>query len=59
MQYRLYVILIVHYIRIYGSKSPRTRAKPRGQGLIYVAINYNIVDIPIRMKSACYLSYLT
>ncbi len=27
-----YVIVIVHYIRIYGSKPPRTRAKPRGQG---------------------------
>ncbi len=28
----VYVIVIVHYIRIYGSKPPRTRAKPRGQG---------------------------
>ena len=28
----LYVIVRVHYIRIYGSKPPRPRAKPRGQG---------------------------
>ncbi len=39
-----YVILIVHYIRIYDSKPPRTRAKPRGQGWFTFAINYNVVD---------------
>ncbi len=58
-----YVIVIVHYIRIYGSKPPRTRAKPRGQGWFkHVAINSYIVDnkcyIPTGMKNACYLSYL-
>ncbi len=54
----LYVIVIVHYIRIYGSKPPRTR--PR---MVYVAINSDVVDnkcyIPTGMKNACYLSYLT
>ncbi len=29
---RVIYVVIVHYIRIYGSKPPRTRAKPRGQG---------------------------
>ncbi len=49
-----YVIVIVHYIRIYGSKPPRTRAK------VYVAINsYVVNNIPTGMKNACYLSYLT
>ncbi len=36
-----YVIVIVHYVRIYGSKPPRTRAKPR---MVYVAINSYVVD---------------
>ncbi len=37
--YNNYVILIVHYIKIYGSQPPRTRAKPRGQGWFTFAIN--------------------
>ncbi len=61
-----YVIVIVHYIRIYGSKPPRTRAgeAPRPR-MVYVVINAYvcIVDnkcyIPTGMKNACYLSYLT
>ena len=42
--YNNYVILIVHYIKIYGSQPPRTRAKPRGQGWFTFAINSNVVD---------------
>ena len=36
--------LYVHYIRIYGSKPPRMRAKLRGQGWFTFAINLNVVD---------------
>ena len=54
----LYVIVSVHYIRIYGSNPPRT--KPR---MVYIAINsWTIiisVYIPTGTKNACYLSYLT
>ncbi len=39
---KIYVIVIVHYIRIYGSKPPRTR--PR---MVYVAINFYVVTISV------------
>ncbi len=53
--YKNCYLLILHYIRIYGSKPPRTR--PR---MVYVAININsdVVDNKCYIPTG-YLSYLT
>ncbi len=41
----MYVLYVVtsHYIRVYGSKPPRTRAKPRGRGW-FTLLNSYVMD---------------